>query len=156
MRRECTTWERPCSRAVVFPSFSCYENTVLRWLASPTFSKNMKSCKEAANKESHSHPDRNRRAKISHIQSVNTEVENSGIRSYNEEAGSHEHSFNLHVQVQWKLDAKVVRVCEHFLQQAAPLLADAADGFVTIFALQLRSNGNVYTCRWENYNHSRI
>lgn len=26
-------------------SFLCYENTLLRWLASPTFSKNMKSCK---------------------------------------------------------------------------------------------------------------
>lgn len=30
---------------------SCYENTVLRWLASPTFSKNMKSCSAMTRKE---------------------------------------------------------------------------------------------------------
>ena len=62
--------------------------------------------------------------------------------SYDEEAGSHEHRFQLHVQVQRELDAKVVRVCEHLLQQAAPLLADAADGLAAIFALQLQREEN--------------
>lgn len=43
VKTECTTGG--ClSRHHVPPSY--YENTVLRWLASPTFSKNMKSCKE--------------------------------------------------------------------------------------------------------------
>lgn len=64
------------------------------------------------------------------------------ICSYNEEAGSHEHSFQLHVQVQRELDAKVVRVCEDLLQKAAPLLADATNGLVAIFALQLQSEKN--------------
>lgn len=64
---------------------------------------------------------------------------------YNEEAGSHEHSFHLHVQVQRELDAKVVGISEDFLQQAAPLLADAANGLVTVFGLELDSieNNNV-------------
>lgn len=64
------------------------------------------------------------------------------IWSYNEEAGSHENSFHLDVHVQRELDAKVVRVCEDFFQKAAPLLANATDGLVTIFALQLQSNKN--------------
>lgn len=65
---------------------------------------------------------------------------------YNEEAGAHEHSFHLHIQVQRELDAKVVRVCEDFLQKAAPLLADATNGLLATFALQLQSNKdrNVY------------
>lgn len=55
----------------------------------------------------------------------------------NEEAGSHEHGFHLHVHVQGELDAKVVRVGEDFLQETRPLLADATDGFVAVFPLQL-------------------
>lgn len=62
------------------------------------------------------------------------------MSSYNEEAGSHEHSFHLHVHVQRELDAEVVRVCEDFLQKPAPLLADATNGLVSVFALQLQSN----------------
>lgn len=37
------------------------------------------------------------------------------LGSYDEEASSHENSFHLHVHVQGKLDAKVVRVGEDFL-----------------------------------------
>lgn len=62
-------------------------------------------------------------------------------RSYDEEAGAHEHGFHLHVHVQRELDAKVVRVGEDFLQQAAPLLADATDAIVAIFAHQLHNKG---------------
>lgn len=55
-----------------------------------------------------------------------------------EETGSHEHSFHLHVQVQRELDAEVVRVGEDLLQKAAPLFADATDRLVAIFSLQLK------------------
>lgn len=54
---------------------------------------------------------------------------------YNQEAGSQEHGFHLDIHVQRELDAKVVRVCEDFLQDATPLLADATDGLVTVFSL---------------------
>ena len=64
------------------------------------------------------------------------------ITTYNEEAGSHEHSFHLHVHVQWELDAEVVRVGEDLFQEAAPLLADATDGLASIFPLQLRHKKN--------------
>lgn len=60
--------------------------------------------------------------------------------SHNEEAGAHEHGLHLHVHVQRELDAEVVRVGEDLLQQAAPLLADAADGLVAVLALQLQRN----------------
>lgn len=112
-----------------FP-FSCYENTVLRWLASPTFSKNMKSYKVETRKE----------MIIIQQDPTNSRQCNSiRLGSYNEEAGSHEHSFHLHIHVQGKLDAKVVCVCEDFLQETTPLLADTTNGLVTIFPLQLQS-----------------
>lgn len=60
----------------------------------------------------------------------------------NEEAGTHQHSFHLHVQVQRELDAKIICVSEDFLQKAAPLLADATNGCATIFPLQLQNNNN--------------
>lgn len=100
---------------------------VLRWLASPTFSKNMKSCKETTDvseRESAPRAGSERRKKA---------------EPYNQEAGAQQHRLHLHVHVQRELDAEVVGVGEDLLQEAAPLLADASDGLLVVLALQLRS-----------------
>lgn len=65
--------------------------------------------------------------------------------SYNQEAGSQKYSFHLHIHIQWELDAEVVCVCEDFLQNPAPLLADATNGLPTVFSLELQ---NRMECRW--------
>lgn len=63
--------------------------------------------------------------------------------SYNEEAGSHEYSFHLHIHVQRELDAEVVCVCEDFLQNAAPLLADATNRLPTVFSQELQTQNEM-------------
>lgn len=59
--------------------------------------------------------------------------------SYNQEAGSQQYSFHLHIHVQGELDAEVVSVCEDFLQNATPLLANATNGISTVFTLELQN-----------------
>lgn len=104
-----------------------YENTVLRWLASPTFSKNMKSCEETEDMSER------RPAQV-------TGLKRKKAKPHDQEAGPQQDGLHLHVHVQRELDAEVVGVSEDLLQEAAPLLADATDGLVVVFALQLRSN----------------
>lgn len=100
---------------------------MLRWLASPTFSKNMKSCKETTDvsgRESALRTGSERRRKA---------------EPHDQEAGAQQHRLHLHVHVQRELDPEVVGVGEDLLQEAAPLLTDASDGLVVVFALQLQS-----------------
>lgn len=59
--------------------------------------------------------------------------------AYNQKAGAHKDGLHLHVQIQRELNAEVVRVCEDFLQEAAPLLGDATDGRL-VFSFQLKEN----------------
>lgn len=61
---------------------------------------------------------------------------------HDQEAGPQQHRLHLHVHVQRELDPEVVGVGEDLLQEAAPLLADASDGLIVVFALQLQSRGN--------------
>lgn len=66
-------------------------------------------------------------------------------KTYNEEAGAQEDGFHFHIQIQRELDAKVVRVGEDFLQEAAPLLANAPDWLTAIFSRQLHTQNTKVT-----------
>lgn len=100
---------------------------MLRWLASPTFSKNMKSCNETTN--------------VSEWKTVPlTGFEPKNAEPHDQEAGPQQDGLHLHVHVQRELDTEVVGVGEDLLQEAAPLLTDASDGLVGVFALQLQGN----------------
>lgn len=124
--KKCITAERRRSNSVGLP---VYENTVLRWLASPTFSKNMKSCEETNKQTSASGEQRWWRA-----------LSAKNAKPHDQEAGPQQDGLHLHVHVQRELDAEVVGVSEDLLQEAAPLLTDAANGLVAVFAFQLQSN----------------
>lgn len=62
-------------------SFLCYENTLLRWLASPTFSKNMKSCKATLKVMNYFN------STTHHI--FQNQLCSSRLGTYDEEAGAH-------------------------------------------------------------------
>lgn len=57
--------------------------------------------------------------------------------THDEETGPHQHGLHPDVEIHWELDAEVVGVCEHLLQQAAPLLGDSPDHLLALFPFQL-------------------
>lgn len=69
-----------------------------------------------------------------------TGLKRKNAKPHDQEAGPQQDGLHLHVHVQRELDAEVVGVSEHLLQEAAPLLADTTDGLVVVFAFQLQSN----------------
>lgn len=70
-------------------------------------------------------------------------------KPHNQEAGPQQDGFHLHIHVQRELDAEVVGVGEDLLQDTAPLLADAADGLVAVFAFELQSHNTILEVRQE-------
>lgn len=71
---------------------------------------------------------------------LRTGFERKSAEPHDQEAGPQQDGLHLHVHVQRELDAEVVGIGEDLLQEAAPLLTDAPDGLVAVFALQLQSH----------------